>query len=51
LSSASLSVPSSVGPMLPAIATRRPARSTSSAVMLVVVVLPLVPVIASTPGS
>ena len=50
-SSASASVCSMVGPMLPAIATRLPARSTSSAVIAVVVVLPLVPVIASTFGA
>ena len=50
-SSASASVSSSVGPMLPATATRLPARSTSSAVSAVVVVLPLVPVMASTCGA
>jgi hypothetical protein len=37
--------------MFPAIATRRPVRSMSIAVMAVVVVLPLVPVIARTFGS
>jgi hypothetical protein len=37
--------------MLPAIATRLPARATSSAVIAVVVVLPLVPVMASTLGA
>ena len=42
---------SMVGPMLPAAATRRPARSTSSAVIAVVVVLPLVPVMADTFGA
>jgi hypothetical protein len=39
-----------VGPMLPAAATLRPARCASSAVSAVVVVLPLVPVMASTCG-
>ncbi len=50
-SSASASVCSMVGPMLPAIATRRPARSTSPFVIAVVVVLPLVPVMASSLGA
>ncbi len=50
-SSAAASVPSRVGPMLPATATLRPARSTSCAVIAVVVVLPLVPVMASTRGA
>jgi hypothetical protein len=48
---AAVSVSSSVGPTLPAIATRRPARSISSAVIAVVVVLPLVPVIATSRGA
>jgi hypothetical protein len=48
---ASASVSSMVGPMLPATATRRPARSTSWPVSEVVVVLPLVPVIAITLGA
>ena len=48
---AAASVSSMVGPMLPAMATRSPARSTSMAVSEVVVVLPLVPVIASTLGA
>ncbi len=50
-SSASASVCSIVGPMLPAIATRRPVRSISCAAIAVVVVLPLVPVIATTFGA
>ena len=45
------SVSSSVGPMLPATATRLPARSTSWPVKAVTVVLPLVPVMASTDGA
>ena len=44
-------VSSIVGPMFPASATLRPARSTSSAVIAVVVVLPLVPVMASNCGA
>ena len=51
MSIASASVCSIVGPMLPAAATRRPLRSTSSAVSAVVVVLPLVPVMAMTLGA
>ncbi|MNV68380.1 hypothetical protein D3C71_1612220 [compost metagenome] len=43
-------VSSNVGPMLPATATRLPERSTSWPVSDVTVVLPLVPVIASTAG-
>ena len=50
-SSASASVCSMVGPTLPAIATRRPARATSKLTIAVVVVLPLVPVMASTRGA
>ena len=46
-SSASANDCSIVGPMLPAAATRLPLRSTSSAVIAVVVVLPLVPVMAN----
>ena len=49
--SAAARVSSNAGPMLPAVATRRPARCTSKAVMAVVVVLPLVPVMASTCGA
>ena len=45
------SVSSSVGPMLPATATRLPERSTSCPVREVTVVLPLVPVMASTAGA
>ena len=45
-----LSVSSSVGPMLPATATDLPACSTNWAVSEVTVVLPLVPVMASTAG-
>ena len=45
------SVSSKVGPMLPATATLLPARSTSWPVNAVTVVLPLVPVIASTAGA
>jgi hypothetical protein len=37
--------------MLPAVATRRAQRSISNAVSAVVVVLPLVPVIATTSGA
>ena len=51
LSSFSASVSSSVGPMLPATADCFPARSTSWPVSAVTVVLPLVPVIASTEGA
>ena len=40
-----------VGPMLPAATAVRPARSTSRAVKAVVVVLPFVPVMASTCGA
>ena len=50
-SSARLKLSSIVGPMLPAATTLRPARSTSSAVSAVVVVLPLVPVMASSRGA
>jgi len=49
--SRSASTSSNAGPMLPAMATVLPARSTSSAVIAVVVVLPLVPVMASTRGA
>ena len=49
--SRTVSVSSKVGPMLPAVATDLPARSTSSAVIAVVVVLPLVPVMARTCGA
>ena len=38
------------GPMLPATATRQPTRSSNKPVSEVVVVLPLVPVMASTLG-
>jgi len=44
------SVSSKVGPMLPATATGLPTRSTSWPVSAVTVVLPLVPVTASTAG-
>ena len=44
-------VSSSVGPMLPATATLRPAQSASRPVSEVTVVLPLVPVMASTAGA
>ena len=44
-------VSSSVGPILPAMATLRPARSTSCVVSEVTVVLPLVPVMPSTLGA
>ena len=44
-------VSSNVGPMLPATATLLPERSTSWPVSDVTVVLPLVPVIASTAGA
>jgi ABC-type taurine transport system substrate-binding protein len=50
-SSAVANVSSMVGPMLPAAATVRPQRSTSKAHIAVVVVLPLVPVMASTLGA
>ena len=48
---ASVKVSKSVGPMLPATFTVLPARATNCPVSDVTVVLPLVPVIASTCGA
>jgi hypothetical protein len=50
-SAASASTSSMAGPMLPATATRIPARDSNCPVREVVVVLPLVPVMASTLGA